>query len=112
MQLGTRWNVGGEPPARLPEAMVVAVRGVEDELAVESVDTATWGWTLTFLEGKPIVELDDGMPRSRTPTTRAKRTRARFAARGSLGVQQWSGPRWGPDHCCSRCGRPDQGAPA
>jgi len=60
MQLGTRWNVGGEPPARLPEAMVVAVRGVEDELAAESVDTSTWGWTLTYLEGKPIVELDDG----------------------------------------------------
>ncbi|WIB78574.1 hypothetical protein DEJ28_05600 [Curtobacterium sp. MCPF17_002] len=60
MQLGTRWNVGGEPPARLPEAMVVAVRGVEDELASESVDTTGWGWTLTFLEGKPIVALDDG----------------------------------------------------
>ncbi|WJY00036.1 hypothetical protein ACRQ4C_05585 [Curtobacterium sp. SP.BCp] len=52
--------MGGQPPARLPETMVVAVRGVEDELATESVDTATWGWTLTFLEGKPIVELDDG----------------------------------------------------
>lgn len=60
MQLGTRWSVGGQPPARLPETMVVAVRGVEDELATESVDTATWGWTLTFLEGRPIVELDDG----------------------------------------------------
>ncbi|PCN47476.1 hypothetical protein Csp2054_11375 [Curtobacterium sp. 'Ferrero'] len=60
MQLGTRWSVGGQPPARLPEAMVVAVREVEDELAAESVDTGTWGWTLTFLEGKPIVELDDG----------------------------------------------------
>lgn len=34
--------------------------GVEDELAAESVDTGAWGWTLTFLEGKPIVELDDG----------------------------------------------------
>ncbi|WP_255252713.1 hypothetical protein [Curtobacterium sp. 'Ferrero'] len=52
--------MGGQPPARLPEAMVVAVREVEDELAAESVDTGTWGWTLTFLEGKPIVELDDG----------------------------------------------------
>jgi hypothetical protein len=60
MQLGTRWSVGGQPPARLPETMVVAVRGVEDELTAEAVDTATWGWTLTFLEGKPIVELDDG----------------------------------------------------
>ncbi|MFJ3381398.1 hypothetical protein ACIPJ2_13420 [Curtobacterium sp. NPDC090217] len=60
MQLGTRWNVGGEPPARLVEALVVAVRTVEDELAAEAVDTTGWGWTLTFLEGKPRVELDDG----------------------------------------------------
>ena len=60
MQLGTRWNVGGEPPARLPETMVVAVRGVEDELRDAAVDASSWRWTLTFLEGKPIVELDDG----------------------------------------------------
>ena len=60
MQLGTRWSVGGQSPARLAEALVVAVRGVEDELAAESVDVSTWGWTLTFLEGKPIVTLDDG----------------------------------------------------
>ncbi|WIB27417.1 hypothetical protein [Curtobacterium sp. MCSS17_015] len=60
MQLGTRWNVGAEPPARLPETMVVAVRRVEDELAAESVDASTWRWTMTFLEGKPMVELDDG----------------------------------------------------
>lgn len=60
MQLGTRWSVGAEPPARLPETMVVAVREVEDELSQESVDTTGWGWTLTFLEGRPIVELDDG----------------------------------------------------
>ena len=60
MQLGTRWHAGGEPPARLPEAMVVAVREVEDELSQESVDTTEWRWTLTYLEGKPIVELDDG----------------------------------------------------
>ncbi|KTR08975.1 hypothetical protein [Curtobacterium citreum] len=60
MQLGTRWNVGGHPPERLPEAMVVAVRGVEDELAAASVDASSWRWTLTFLEGRPIVELDDG----------------------------------------------------
>lgn len=60
MQLGTRWSVGAEPPARLPETMVVAVHGVEDELAAAAVDASTWRWTLTFLEGKPIVELDDG----------------------------------------------------
>jgi hypothetical protein len=60
MQLGTRWNVGGEPPSAVPEAMVVAVRAVEDELAQESVDASDWRWTLTFLEGKPRVDLDDG----------------------------------------------------
>lgn len=63
MQLGTRWNVGAEPPARLPETMVVAVRAVEDDLAAKAVDASTWRWTLTFLEGKPMVELDDGTDR-------------------------------------------------
>jgi hypothetical protein len=60
MQLGTRWNVGAEAPPRLVETLVVAVRGVEAELASESVDTTGWRWTLTYLEGKPRVELDDG----------------------------------------------------
>ena len=58
MQLGTRWSVGGEPPARLPDAVVAAVREVESELA--EVDTTAWRWTLTWLEGRPVVELDDG----------------------------------------------------
>lgn len=49
MQLGTRWDVGGEPPARVPEAMHAAIRDVEAELA--DVDTAGWRWTLTWLEG-------------------------------------------------------------
>ena len=74
MQLGTRWNVGGRPPERLPEAVVVAVRGVEDELAAESVDASTWRWTLTFLEGKPIVELDDGTSIHLDPAGRAQVT--------------------------------------
>jgi hypothetical protein len=58
MQLGTRWSVGDQPPARLPEAVVDAVRSVEAELA--GVDTVQWRWTLTWLESRPIVELDDG----------------------------------------------------
>lgn len=60
MQLGTRWSVGQEPPSRLPGAVVDAVRAVEDELRRDDVDAATWRWTLTYLEGKPVVELDDG----------------------------------------------------
>ncbi|MDM7886961.1 hypothetical protein QUG98_00700 [Curtobacterium sp. RHCJP20] len=74
MQLGTRWNVGGQPPERLPDAVVVAVRGVEEELATESVDASTWRWTLTYLEGKPIVELDDGTSVHLDPAGRAQVT--------------------------------------
>ncbi len=58
MQLGTRWSVGSEPPARLPGAMVTAIAGVESELA--GTDTSSWRWTLTWLEGRPEAELDDG----------------------------------------------------
>jgi hypothetical protein len=58
MQLGTRWPVGGQPPGTLPAPTAAAVQRVEAELA--GVDTAAWRWTLTWLEGRPVVELDDG----------------------------------------------------
>jgi hypothetical protein len=58
MQLGTRWNLGTEPPARLSDAVTDAVRRVEGDLA--DFDTAGWCWTLTWLEGRAVVELDDG----------------------------------------------------
>lgn len=58
MQLGTRWAVGGPTPERLPPSVVLAVRDVESQLA--EVDTGQWRWTLTWLEGRPVVELDDG----------------------------------------------------
>jgi hypothetical protein len=58
MQLGTRWSVGETPPARLSEEFVAAIATVESGL--RDVDTATWRWTLTWLEGKPVAELDDG----------------------------------------------------
>jgi hypothetical protein len=60
MQLGTRWSVGGQTPDRLPAAVVAAVAQVEQELEDEKVDAAAWRWTLTWLERKPVVELDDG----------------------------------------------------
>ncbi len=58
MQLGTRWSVGDQPPANLPKAVVDAVREVEAELV--EINTAAWRWTLTWLERRPVVELDDG----------------------------------------------------
>jgi hypothetical protein len=61
MQLGTRWGVGEPPPERLADEMVAAVRNVEAELAaIPELDTRSWRWTLTWLEGRPIAELDDG----------------------------------------------------
>ena len=67
MQLGTRWEVGAEPPPRLPDAMLAAVAAVEIELA--GLDTTGWRWTLTWLEGRPVVELDDGTTLRYDPVT-------------------------------------------
>ena len=58
MQIGTRWTVGGEPPARLDASVHAAIRQVEGELLGR--DTTQWRWTLSWLEGRPVVELDDG----------------------------------------------------
>ena len=58
MRLGTRWSVGSVAPTALPESMLTAVTEVEGELV--DLDTSAWRWTLTWLEGRPVVELDDG----------------------------------------------------
>ena len=58
MQLGTRWATGAVPPATLPEAVVLAIRDAEAQLA--EADTSQWRWTLTYLESRPVVQLDDG----------------------------------------------------
>lgn len=58
MQMGTRWAVGAETPTRLPQLVVDAVKTIEAEL--EGIDTSLLRWTLTWLEGNPVVELDDG----------------------------------------------------
>lgn len=67
MQLGTRWAVGTEAPARLPETMRAAIAEVEAELT--GTDTSAWRWTLTWLEGRPIAELDDGTTLRYDPPT-------------------------------------------
>lgn len=55
MQLGTRWAMGGEPPARLSEQVVAAIRDVE---STSIAPAAIRYWTLTWLEGRPVLELD------------------------------------------------------
>ena len=58
MQLGTRWSVGDIAPGRLDAAMREAIAGVETNIA--HLDTTAWRWTLTWLESRPVAELDDG----------------------------------------------------
>jgi len=60
MQLGTRWSLGATPPEGLPEVVLIALQAVEGDLAALPDDTNSWRWTLTWLEGKPVIELDDG----------------------------------------------------
>lgn len=58
MQIGTRFAVGGDVPQRLPAPMVEALRAHEATLT--GVDTARWRWTMTWLENRPVLDLDDG----------------------------------------------------
>ncbi len=67
MQLGTRWSVGDTPPATLPAAVLAAIIATEAELS--GAHTATWRWTLTWLERKPVVQLDDGTTLRFDPST-------------------------------------------
>jgi hypothetical protein len=60
VRLGTRWGVGQAAPTTLPEAMRASIRAVEEELRSSGQDTRGWGWTLTYLEDRPLVDLDDG----------------------------------------------------
>ena len=53
MQLGTRWATGAPPPASVPEPRRPALAAVESR-------GLTGHWTLTWLEGRAIAELDAG----------------------------------------------------
>ncbi|MGV8883754.1 MAG: hypothetical protein ACOH19_16520 [Rhodoglobus sp.] len=59
MQLGTRWTVGAVPPARLSDDVRDAIENVEVEIS-DVPGAREWRWTLTWLESRPVVELDDG----------------------------------------------------
>ncbi|GAB2820664.1 hypothetical protein GCM10027022_08620 [Alpinimonas psychrophila] len=65
MQLGTRWNLWKPAPAGLPELVLAAIHSTEADLTAVAainpdVGIDSWRWTLTWLEGRPVVELDDG----------------------------------------------------
>ncbi|HEY1105339.1 MAG TPA: hypothetical protein VGE78_04250 [Agromyces sp.] len=57
MRLGTRWAFGTEPPVSVPGDLRPRIAAAE---AAFEGDPAARHWTLTWLEGRPIAELDDG----------------------------------------------------
>ena len=61
MQLGTRWTSGGEPPSSLPQAMREAIAGVDRAIPDDDLGQPRPRWTLTWLERRPIAELDTGV---------------------------------------------------
>lgn len=56
MRLGTRWPFGAEPPASVPADLRDRIADAEARHA----DGSGRHWTLTWLENRPIAELDDG----------------------------------------------------
>lgn len=61
MQLGTRWATDSEPPASVPSDLRPAIAEVEAR-------GLTGHWTLTWLEGRAIAELDAGWEVIQSPT--------------------------------------------
>jgi len=61
MQLGTRWTAGDEPPAAVPTALREQIAAVEAASPADSLGQPAPRWTLTWLEGRPIAELDSGV---------------------------------------------------
>ena len=60
MQLGTRWTSGEEPPKAVPAALRAQIAAV-DAAVTDDIGQPRPSWTLTFLEGRPIAELDTGV---------------------------------------------------
>lgn len=58
MQLGGRFSVG-MAPGSLPAPVLRDVSAAEAELSSE--ERTTMRWTLTWLEGHPVLELDNGV---------------------------------------------------
>lgn len=61
MQLGTRWTSGDEPPKAVPEALRHGIRAVDEAMPADELGQPRPRWTLTWLEGRPIAELDTGV---------------------------------------------------
>lgn len=62
MQLGTRWTAGQKPPSAVPAALHEQIAAVERLLPADQLaHQPTPRWTLTWLEHRPVAELDTGV---------------------------------------------------
>lgn len=61
MQLGTRWTSGDETPKAVPAALARGIRSVDASMPDDDLGQPRPRWTLTWLEGRPIAELDTGV---------------------------------------------------
>ena len=58
MQLGSRFSVG-KAPSSLPGSLIAEMETIEATLIDEERETLRW--TLTWLENRPVVTLDNGV---------------------------------------------------
>lgn len=61
MQLGTRWTAGQDAPAAVPAELRAAIAEVDTATLASADGSPAPRWTLTWLEGRPIAELDTGV---------------------------------------------------
>lgn len=61
MQLGIRWSAGDTPPSSVPEVLHGQLRAVEAILTADPFGGPPPKWTLTWLEGRPVAQLDTGV---------------------------------------------------
>lgn len=61
MQLGTRWTSGDEPPTAVPAPLREEIAAVDATMPPDPLGQPRPRWTLTWLEGRPIAELDTGV---------------------------------------------------
>ncbi|MCR2801007.1 MULTISPECIES: hypothetical protein [unclassified Microbacterium] len=61
MQLGTRWTSGDEPPRSVPDSIRGQIHAVDRAMPTDELGQPRPRWTLTFLEGRPVAELETGV---------------------------------------------------
>ncbi|WP_405372773.1 MULTISPECIES: hypothetical protein [unclassified Microbacterium] len=61
MQLGTRWTSGDQPPTAVPAILHEEIAAVDRSIGDDQLGQPRPRWTLTWLEGRPVAELENGV---------------------------------------------------